>query len=96
MTTTPKRQSLLAVGLFFAVLFYVPFLILSVTFPNPARFTMLGPVTLVIGIYFGWRLRSEYSWLALAVAVGWAVAISAMSLAICNTAGILMTHTCMS
>ena len=96
MTTTAKRQSWLAVGLFFAVLFYVPFLILSVTFPNPAWFTILGSVTLVIGIYFGWRLRSEYSGLALAVAVGWAVAISAMSLAICNTAGILMTHTCMS
>jgi len=96
MTTTAKRQSLVAVGLFFAVLFYVPFLLLSITFPNPAWFTILGSVTLAIGIYFSWRLRSDYSWLALAVAVGWAVAISAMSLAICNTAGILVTHTCMS
>lgn len=96
MTTSAKRQSLLAVGLFFAVLFYIPFLILSVTFPNPAWFTILGSVSLAIGIYFGWRLRTKYPWLALAVAVGWAAAPSALSLAICNTAGILMTHTCMS
>lgn len=96
MTITTKRQSLLAVGLFFAVLFYVPFLVLSVTFPNPAWLTILGSVTLAVGIYFSWRLRAAYSWLALTVAVGWAVGISAMSLAICNTAGILITHTCMS
>ncbi|CAN5758454.1 hypothetical protein BH23ACT4_BH23ACT4_11120 [soil metagenome] len=78
------------------VLFYVPFLVLSITFPNPAWFTILGSGVLAIGIYSTWQLRTTHSWLALAVAVGWAVAISALSLAICNTAGILITHTCMS
>ena len=96
MTLTTKNQSVLAAGLFFAALFDVPFLVLSITFPNPAWFTILGSGLLGIGIYFGWRRRMDYAWLTLVLAVGWAVAISAMSLAICNTAGILMTHTCVS
>jgi hypothetical protein len=96
MTTTAKRRSLLTAGLFFAVGFYLPFLVLSVTLPNPAWFTVLGSVALAIGIFFSWRLRTAFPWLALAVAVGWAGAISATSLAICNTAGILITHICMS
>ena len=96
MTTAKERQSLFAVGLFFAVLFYVPFLVLSITFPNPAWLTILGSGLLAIGIYSSWRLRTTHSWLALAVAVGWALGISAVSLSICNTAGILITHTCIA
>lgn len=96
MTASTKKQSMLAVGWFFAVLFYLPFLILSITLPNPAWFTTLGSALLGIGIYFGWQHRANYAWLTSVVAVGWAAAISAMSLAICNTAGILITHTCVS
>ncbi len=81
-------------GVVAALAVLTPFVVRSVTLPNPIWLTVVGISLMAAGLFYSWKVRSCYPWMALLVAVVWSLAITGLSLALCNSASVVFVTVC--